>query len=415
MWIKRAILGRLEREQGVYAIILIGPRQCGKSTLFTILTEEKCQRVTFDDFQMRSIAEKDPGLFFAQYPPPLLLGEVQYAPNIFPEIKRIIDQLKLERLLNNISSPITPLFYLTGSNQILLDAQVKETLVGRASYYQLNTLSVQEIRTAFPEIPLTEILFKGGWPELYTNPTLDSVQYLNDYIRNYIEKDVVVSAGIIKKKEFHTVLGMLAARTGNILNHSSLAKDSGVKSVTINEWISVLERTALVYLLPPLEANLNKRLTRSPKVYFLDTGLATRLQGWMEIQPLLTSPQAGALFETLVLSEIVKCIMNFGLNWKVSLWRTKEGEEVDFIIDNGKGGILALDAKLSIHGADPLPIPPTLSKTFPHLKHTVLVTYNGKRLWLSKESLQIPLAELTDFLLEWQSETSAYKRGDFSF
>ena len=120
-----------------------------------------------------------------------------------------------------------------------------------------------------------------------------------------------------QKKEFHTVLGMLAARTGNILNHSSLAKDSGVKSVTINEWISVLERTALIYLLPPLEANLNKRLTKSPKVYFLDTGLATRLQGWMDHYPLLTSPQAGALFETLVLSEIVKCLMNFGKNWKV--------------------------------------------------------------------------------------------------
>jgi uncharacterized protein len=399
--IKRDIAARLRQDRGMYAQILIGPRQCGKSTLFAILGEGKYPEVTFDDFQIRNIADRDPALFFAQYPPPLIIDEIQYAPNIFPEIKLIIDNLKRERALKNRSDEIEVLFYLTGSNQILLDMHVKETLVGRAGYYHLNTLSVHEIRNAFPQISLTEVLFKGGWPELYTNSALDTVKYLNDYIRNYIEKDVVMSAGIIKKKEFHTVLGMLAARTANILNHSSLAKDSGVKSVTINEWISVLERTALIYLLSPLEANLNKRLTKSPKVYFLDTGLTTRLQGWPDIQPLLTSPQAGALFETLVLGEIVKCILNFGLNWKVSLWRTKDGEEIDFIIDNGKGEILALDAKLSIHGAEPLPIPKTLSQAFPHLKHTTLVTYDGKKLWLSKDCLQIPLTELTDFLLAW--------------
>ncbi len=401
MLIKRDIATKLRENRGVYIHILIGPRQCGKSTLFAALGEGKFQEITFDDFQMRNLAERDPGLFLTQYPPPIIIDEIQYAPNIFPEIKRIIDNLKKDRVLKNQKDEITVLFYLTGSNQILLDTHVKETLVGRASFYHLNTLSVHEIKNAFPNMPLTTILFKGGWPELYTNPALDPVKYLNDYIRNYIEKDIVVSAGIIKKKEFHTVLGMLAARTGNILNHSSLAKDSGVKSVTINEWISVLERTALLYLLPPLETNLNKRLTKAPKIYFLDTGLTTRLQGWMDAKPLLASPQAGALFETLVLSEIVKCITNFGKNWKVSLWRTKDGEEVDFIIDTGKGDILALDAKLSIHGADPVAPPPSLSKTFPHLKHMILVTYDGKKLWLSNNCLQIPITQLTDFLLEF--------------
>lgn len=401
MWIKRDIAKRLQENRGIYVYILIGPRQCGKSTLFATLGKGKFHEVTFDDFQMRNMAEKDPALFLEQYSPPLIIDEIQYAPNIFPEIKRIVDNLKKKRTLNNEKDDVEVLFYLTGSNQILLDTQVKETLVGRASYYYLNTLSVHEIKNAYPDTKLTTIMFKGGWPELYTNTDLDPVKYLNDYIRNYIEKDIIASAGIIKKKEFHTVLGMLAARTGNILNHSSLAKDSGVKSVTIYEWISVLERTALLYLLPPFETNLNKRLTKSPKVYFLDTGLTTRLQGWMDVHPILTSPQAGALFETLVLGEIVKCIMNFGKNWKVSLWRTKDGEEVDFIIDNGKGGILALDAKLSIHSAESIPLPSALSNTFPNLKHTILVTYDGKKHWLSKQCLQIPLSELTDFLLEW--------------
>ncbi len=400
MLIKRDILQKLREEKGVYVHILIGPRQCGKSTLFAILSEGKYREVTLDDFQMRNLAENDPALFLAQHPLPLIIDEIQYAPNIFPEIKKITDELKRKRLLNNENNEIEPLFYLTGSNQILLDAQVKETLVGRASYHYLNTLSVHEITNAFPDIPLTTILFKGGWPELYTNAALNPVKYLNDYIRNYIEKDIVTSAGIIKTKEFHTVLGMLAARTGNILNNSSLAKDSGVRSVTINEWISVLERTAIIYLLPPFETNLNKRLTKSHKIYFLDTGLAARLQGWMDVQPILTSPQAGALFETLVLGEIVKCITNFGKDWKVYLWRTKEGEEVDFIIDKGNGEILALDAKLSIHGADPMLIPSSLSKSFPDLKHITLVTYGGKKLWLSKHCLQVPIADLTQFLLD---------------
>ena len=401
MWIKRDIVERFEKERGVFAYILIGPRQCGKSTLFASLGKGEIKEVTFDDFQMRNLAERDPALFLAHYSPPIIIDEIQYVPTIFPEIKRIIDNLKREIVLNKLIDPIQVLFYLTGSNQILLDANVKETLVGRASYYYLNTLSVHEIKNTFKEMTITEIMYRGGWPELFTNKALDPVKYLNDYIRNYIEKDIVVSAGIIKKKEFHTVLGMLAARTANILNHASLAKDSGVKSITIHEWISVLERTSLIYLLSPLESNLNKRLTRSPKVYFLDVGLAVRLQGWMDPHPLLISPQAGALFETLVLSEIVKCILNFGKNWKVSLYRTKEGDEVDFIVDNGKGNFLALDAKLSIHGADAVRLPTTLIKTLPNIKHLTLVTYDGKKQWLSKECLQLPLFSLTDYLLEW--------------
>ncbi len=134
---------------------------------------------------------------------------------------------------------------------------MKETLVGRASYFYLNTLSVHETLRAFPKTEISEILFRGGWPELYMNKLLDPIQYINDYVRNYIEMDIVSSAGIVKKKEFHTVLGMLAARTGNLLNHSALAKDSGVKSITVQEWVSVLERTSLLYLLPPMESNLS--------------------------------------------------------------------------------------------------------------------------------------------------------------
>ncbi len=401
-FIERDIGQRLSKDRGSYVQILVGPRQCGKSTQFAVLSGSRFQEVTFDDLQLRLLAERDPALFLAQYAPPLLIDEVQYAPNIFPEIKRIVDEIKRKKLLERHIAQVEVLFRLTGSNQILLDENVKETLVGRASYFYMNTLSVHEIKKALPDVKLNQVMFQGGWPELYSNPQLNVIQYLNDYIRNYIEKDIVMSAGIVKKKEFHTVLGMLAARTGSFLNHSSLGKESGVKSVTINEWISVLERTQLVYILPPVEANLHKRLIKSPKVYFLDTGLAVRLQGWLEMHPLLQSPQAGHLFETLVLAEIVKCSTNFGYHWKISVWRTKEGEEVDFIIENEKGDILAMDAKLGIHSVDPIKVPASLAKTFPKLKEIIVVTYDGKKLKLSKECSQLPITELTPFLLAWQ-------------
>ncbi len=121
----------------------------------------------------------------------------------------------------------------------------------------------------------------------------------------------------------------------------------------------------------------------------------------MAKQPLLSSPQTGALFETLVLAEIVKCIINFGKNWKVFLWRTKEGEEIDFIIESDDGKIIAIDAKLSIHGADPTPLPASFAKTFPHVKELVLVTYGGKKIRLSQNCLQVPVSELTQFLLNF--------------
>lgn len=402
MIIKRDIESRLKKDKGTYCQILIGPRQCGKSSIFAIISKNSnFKDVSFDDIQLRLLAERDPKLFFEEYFPPIIIDEAQYAPNIFPEIKRIIDEIKKEKLLSEEEFNGEVLFRLTGSNHILLDKNVKETLVGRSSYFFLNTMSVHEIKNAFPEMKVNKIIFQGGWPELYANPHLNPIQYLNDYILSYIEKDIVVSANIIKKKEFHILLGMLAARTANLVNHSSIAKDSGVKSVTVNEWISILERTQLVYLLPPSETNLNKRLIKSPKIYFLDTGLAVRLQGWIDFQNFILSPQAGALFETLVLGEIVRCIQNFGLYWKLSFWRTKEGEEVDFIIQNEKGQLLALDAKLGIAGVEPIKIPKSLKETYPQVDKIIIVSYDGKKMHLSKDCLQVPISELTQFLLSW--------------
>lgn len=399
MWIERDITALLQKTQGSLIQIVIGPRQCGKSSLLAHLNTPNFGEASLDDLQLRTLANRDPALFLEQHPPPLMIDEVQYAPNLFPELKRIVDTSKRQQLYaKNKSATPSVSFRLTGSNQILMDKQVKESLVGRASYYYLNTLTVREIQRSFPHIPIADLLFTGGWPELYTNKNLSVTRYLNDYIRHYIEKDITQSAGITKQLEFHTVLGMLAARTAQFLNYSSIAKDSGVKSVTVKEWVSFLEKTQLIYLLHPYENNLNKRLLKSPKIYFLDTGLAVRLQGWAERDPLLKSPQAGHLFESLVLAEIIKFKENYDKPWQVFVWRLRDGEEIDFVIDNGRGDVLAIDAKMGIHSVQPQSLPPVFAKTFGRHRDLILVSLGGSKTYLAKNCLQLPLRQLGDLL-----------------
>jgi predicted AAA+ superfamily ATPase len=397
MYIQRDITTTLMQSRAAVQL-LIGPRQCGKSTLLSHLSGATFQEVTFDDLQLRRLANHDPALFLEQFKPPLVLDEIQYVPNLFPEIKRQIDLLKKQRLLDQ--APIPLLFRITGSNQLLLDKKVKESLIGRASYFYLNTLTVHEIKQTSSNLTLIEILFKGGWPELYVDPQLSAVTYLNDYIRSYIEKDIVLSAGVQKHEAFSLMLGLLAARTGMLLDYASLSRDSGVSAVTIKDWVSILQRTALIYCLKPYSSNLNKRLTKMPKLYFLDTGLAARLQGWREAKPLFMSPQAGAVFESLVFAELFKFIQNYNKDWLLSLWRTKEGEEIDFLLTTASGKTFAFDAKMSTQNIQVKHLPPSFKKLFPEVKHLILITWSGQTIQLAADCLVLPLECLHDFLTQ---------------
>ncbi|MFW5888033.1 MAG: ATP-binding protein, partial [Bacteriovoracia bacterium] len=244
----------------------------------------------------------------------------------------------------------------------------------------------------------------GGWPELQINPGLNVIQYLNDYIRTYIEKDIAHSAGIQKMLEFLKLLGLLAARTGQLLNYDSLANDAGVSSVIVKDWISMLEKSGIVYLLRPLSSNLNKRLTKSCKIYFLDTGLACRLQGWQESKPMQKSPQFGHLFETLVLAEIVKAKDSFLKNWNICLFRTKDQEELDFVLENGSKVVL-LEVKLGSQKIPDVKIPNSLKKIYPNLDHVFVVSYGGERKKISPNCTQIPIKHLTTFLNDENSWT----------
>ncbi len=403
MYIKRDMTEQLTHTSA-WIQILLGPRQCGKSTLFaSTFDAESFQEMTFDDLQLRQLANQDPALFLQQFQPPLLLDEVQYVPNLFPELKKVIDQLKyVATRQSGFSKKPTILFRLTGSNQILMDKNIKESLAGRASYYYLNTLSVHEIVNALPDTTIKNILFKGGWPELYTHNTLSVTTYLNDYIQSYVEKDIVLSAGIQKLSAFHSVLRLLAARTGQETKYTEVSNNSGgVTSVTAKEWTGLLERADLVYLLQPYSNNLTNRLIKTPKLYFLDTGLAVRLQGWSDPIPLLSSPQIGSLFETLVLAEIVKFIRNYRKNWELFFWRTKDGtEEIDFVIKTDNGFFYALESKLSIHGIPKaIAYPPAFKKHFNPTSPLVVVTYGGRKLLLSKQCVVLPIVALHDYLM----------------
>ncbi|MES2218129.1 MAG: ATP-binding protein [Pseudomonadota bacterium] len=411
MYIKRDITQQI-LESSVRIQILLGPRQCGKSTLFAAAYESVAgegslpryfQEITFDDLQMRQLANQDPALFLQQFGPPLLLDEVQYVPNLFPELKKVVDQVKRTEVFQSSAAKPGVLFRLTGSNQILMDKNIKESLTGRASYFYLNTLTVHEILTALPETLIKDIIFKGGWPELYTNDRLSPTTYLNDYIRTYVEKDIIMSAGIQKSSEFLTVLRLLGARTAQVTRHEDISKDSGVTAVTVKEWTSILERADLIYLLKPYFNNLTTRLIKSPKIYFLDTGLAVRLQGWSDPNPLINSPQNGALFETLVLAEIVKFIRNYGKDWELFFWRTKgssDAEEIDFILKTENGAMYAFDAKLAIQGISKAEnYPPYYKNHISPKTPLALVTYGGSRLKLSVDCIVLPIAELHDYLM----------------
>jgi predicted AAA+ superfamily ATPase len=398
MWIPRDLEKPWSTGSSLPARILTGVRQCGKTSLLEHLVPQGWNVLSLDDFQLRSLAQRDPALFFDMNPLPAIIDEIQYAPDLFPEIKRRVDKWRRER--REGTEGRSPLVWASGSNQILIDRKVKESLAGRASYYTLHTLSVGEIARAFPRSSLDAVFLKGGWPELYLDERLSPAAYLNDHIRSFVEKDIVLSAGIQKVETFAQALALLAARTGTLLNASSISQESGVQVSTILDWVGILERTHLIHRLQPWHSNLSKRVLKTPKLYFLDVGLAARLQGWSDPAPLLRSPQAGPLFETLVFSEIMKTRDHFLKDWQLFHWRTREKEEVDFIVRNSAGKTIALEAKLATQSIGHVELPAGFQRDLPEVDQLVVVAFGGEQRSVSRRCVQLPIARLAEFLLE---------------
>ncbi len=340
MWFERDISRKILADRSAIQVIR-GPRQCGKSSLVLKLDPE-FREVSLDDPALRDLAEEDPELFLKQFgAEKLFIDEAQYAPRLFPSLKRRADLHK-----RHAESKAATIIRLTGSNQILMDRNVKESLAGRASFFDLNTLSVSEI-LASTKKHIQEILFFGGWPELHARAFESPKKYLDDYINSYVEKDIVLAAGIQKRREFRRFLSLIAGRVGHTLDMTAIGNEAGVDSKTIKEWISILETMQLITLVPPYATNKTSRLIKSPKLYFIDTGLACRLQGWTDAEPMFASPAQGHLFENLVFSEIYKCNLYNQLGIQIYHWRSKDGEEVDFLLEMRPNHFLFVEAKVS--------------------------------------------------------------------
>lgn len=396
MWIERDLFKSLKNLHLLEALFIRGPRQTGKSSLLEKMAPLAQSHIYLDDIHLQKRAEEDPRLLLEQCNFPILIDEAHLAPSLFFEIKRQIDASRRARMRGeNSLSPAS--FRLTGSNQGLIDSSVKETLAGRVSIFYLLGLSVSELIKHDRHIKISELLFRGGFPELWVQKDINSVQYINDYISTFIEKDIASSSGIEKRREFLNVLRLAAARVGELLNYESFANDSGVSSPTVKSWISLLETNQIVGILNPYYTNLNKRLIKMPKLYFLDAGICARLQGHQEMAPILNTPQAGHLFESLVYSEIIKTKQNFLLDYEVFYWRTKEKEEIDFIIETPQQFTL-IEVKLSANSLKPFKTPEALSKLKAKVKKCFVVA-SGERYKIDDETDCVPIKDLVAYLL----------------
>jgi predicted AAA+ superfamily ATPase len=326
------------------AVLLTGARQVGKTTLLRWLIEREAagrRYVSLDDFGPRTLALEDPELFLQQYPAPIAIDEVQHAPMLLDRIKPVVD-----RLSRNGS------YWLTGSQAFPLMRGVSESLAGRVAVVQLAGLSLGELRgSPFADLPfrpdrvdlsatvpqagILDVfarIVRGSFPRLAAPDAPSSATYLDSYVQTYVERDVRSLMNIGNLAAFQRFLRLIAARTACLLNFTDLARDAGIAVNTAKDWIAMLEATHQVFILRPYYENLSKRQTKTPKLYMLDTGLACHLSGWHSAETASTGAMAGALFETLAVTEIWKSYAYRGQQPPLWFFRNREKEEIDILI-----------------------------------------------------------------------------------
>lgn len=344
-YIARHIEKVIKQSSKTFKIVFLGgPRQVGKTTVFNKIAEKlHLGYVTLDDLDQRSLANTDPKLFLQQLKTPTIIDEVQYAPQLFPQIKKIVD-----------GSNKNGQFWLTGSQQFSLIRNIQESLAGRVAILNILGLSRNEkklkkltdITFEKPKIStLFKEIFEGSYPIFQAKDAPDREIYFNSYIQTYLDRDLSGIFGINKTSEFNRFLQVCAARTGQILNISDLARDCGISSVTATEWINILENTMQIYLLKPYYPNITKRIIKAPKMYFLDTGLAAYLTKWSTPQNLQSGSMAGTMFETYVIGEVIKYYIFQGKVPPIYYLRDKEGHEVDLVVEDN--GLHLFEIKLS--------------------------------------------------------------------
>lgn len=347
----------LKLSQSYSAILVTGPRQAGKTTMLRALAErEDCGRkyVTLDDLSARDMAKNDPALFFQLHQPPVLIDEVQYAPELFTYIKIHIDKY------HNPGD-----FWMTGSQIFRLMRGVQESLAGRVVLLHMSPMSQREISGAtclpftvdFDKLlveskyiaPVTtpamfERIWKGCMPGLVSGQYTDRDIYYSSYLSTYVERDMRELSGNIDALKFNRFVTAVAARTSQLLNYKALADDADIDMPTAKNWINILETLGIIFLLHPYSNNVLKRTIKTPKVYFYDTGLVCYLTKWSSPEVAESGAMSGALLENFAVSEIMKSYQNAGREPYLYFYRDRDAKEIDVIME-GDGRLCPLEIK----------------------------------------------------------------------
>ena len=315
------------------AVVITGPRQAGKSTMLAnIFKPGEATFITLDDPAYRQLLLEDPMHYLSTIKKPVIIDEIQFLPQILPIVKTLIDKDR------------TPgQWFITGSQQFSMMKHVSESLAGRAAILALPSFNLQE-RQKVSE--LSDFLLSSSYPEPIVNKKINLQIWYSSYLQTYLERDVRNIMHIENIRDFEQCIRLLAARTGQELHYADLASALGVSVPTIKRWVSVLEASYIIHLLPPYFNNYGKRMIKAPKLYFLDLGLLNYLLGIQDFNQLINGPMAGAIFETAVISEVVKQQYAKGVKPELYYWRSKGGLEVDLIIAQN-GELIPCEIKLS--------------------------------------------------------------------
>lgn len=338
------------------AVLVTGARQVGKTTMLKHLSENRTY-VSLDDVDTLTLAKEDPKLFFMRYKPPIIIDEIQKAPELFPYIKILCDE-----------SEDTGLFWLTGSEQFSMMKNVTESLAGRIGIMTLYPLSISEINNVRLDAPLDFSLdnlvkrekqtepfdlntvfmqiWKGGMPQVQNADDQQRSLYYSSYINTYLMRDVVSAGGVTDEIRFKKFLTACAANTSQQLNLANLAMITEVSHPTAKSWLALLERLHIVYLLEPYANNKLKRLAKTPKLYFWDTGLCCYLAKWLSADTLINGNASGYYFENYAVTELLKDLEYNSVNYDISYFRDSNSKEIDIFLEIG-GKIHPLEIKLS--------------------------------------------------------------------
>ena len=347
MYINRHIEKEILKASRFYPVVMVcGQRQVGKSTMLNHIKEADRQYVTLDDINARRLSENDPALFFETYGYPLLIDEFQRVPSILLEMKRIVDQKALS------DEDANGMFWITGSQKFRMMKDVSESLAGRIAVFELSSLSTAEIEEREPAVfdpdvealrkqyrdskpknihRIYERIFRGGMPKLITTE-IERDRFYMDYVNIYLERDIRDLAQVGKLTQFYDFLVYIAARTAQELKYDEIASAIGVSAPTAKAWVSVLERSGIIYILRPYHSNLTKRLVKTPKVYFMDTGLAAYLCRWPNAATIENGAMDGAFLETYAVTEIIKSYYNGGKQPDLYYYRDIDKKEIDLLI-----------------------------------------------------------------------------------